>query len=267
MAGYRQFHTKFWKDAWVIDLDPLERYLFSYLFTNEQSSISGIYELPTKIIQNETGLDLPFIKKTMQKFQDAKKVFYRDNIVWVVKMMQHHKNASPKTMTKVNNDISWIPDCDVKIAYLYYQKTGIYSIDIVSILNSESVSVIKSESLNESESEHAPSVSPIQIMIEQITGKPCNGMKDLKAVDELEKAGVIKEDIQAGYKWYTDQGNTFNYYGSIVKPSITAMNKRIQEKQKHKTVADATKDEPEIDYKLMRKQIEEERKERMNDKN
>jgi hypothetical protein len=43
------------------------------------------------------------------------------------------------------------------------------------------------------------------------------------------------------------------------------MNKRIQEKQKHKTVADATKDEPEIDYKLMRKQIEEERKAREND--
>jgi hypothetical protein len=33
----------------------------------------------------------------------------------------------------------------------------------------------------------------------------------------------------------------------------------------NKTVADATKDEPEIDYKLMRKQIEEERKAREND--
>jgi hypothetical protein len=73
-------------------------------------------------------------------------------------------------------------------------------------------------------------VHPIQIMIEQITGKQCNGMKDLKAVDELEKAGVIKEDIQAGYYWYTvEMGNVFNYWSSIVKPSIVQMNKRIQE--------------------------------------
>jgi len=108
-------------------------------------------------------------------------------------------------------------------------------------------------------------IRAIQRMIETVTGKTPSGFKDIKAMDEMEQAGVIQEDIQAGYKWYTDQGNTFNYYGSIVKPSITAMNKRIQEKQKHKTVADATKDEPEIDYKLMRKQIEEERKAREND--
>jgi len=230
MAGYRQFHTKFWKDAWVIDLDPLERYLFSYLFTNEQSSISGIYELPLKIIQNETGLELEFIKQSLSKFQDAKKIFYKDNIVWVVKMMQHHKNASPTTMTKVNNDVSWIPDCDVKKAYLYYQKTGIYCIDTVSIPISESVSKSVSKSENKRESETETGVHPIQIMIEQITGKPCNGMKDLKAVDELEKAGVIKEDIQKGYYWYTvEMGNVFNYWSSIVKPSIIQMNKRIQE--------------------------------------
>lgn len=81
--------------------------------------------------------------------------------------------------------------------------------------------------LNKDKENH---VHPIQIMIEQITGKPCNGMKDLKAVDELEKAGVIKEDIQAGYYWYTvEKGNVFNYWSSIVKPSIIQMNKRIQE--------------------------------------
>jgi hypothetical protein len=236
MAGYRQFHTKFWKDAWVIDLDPLERYLFSYLFTNEQSSISGIYELPLKIIQNETGLDLPFIKKSMQKFQDAKKVFYRDNIVWVVKMMQHHKNASPKTMTKVNNDISWIPDCDVKKAYLYYQKTGIYSIDIVSILNSESVSVIKNESENESENEHAPDIRPIQRMLEIVVKLPPSGVNDILAMDEIEKMNPLQEDIQSAYDWLVGQGKRVRYYSSLVECVRTAIAKRTQATPKKKTV-------------------------------
>ena len=239
MAGYRQFHTKFWKDAWVIDLDPLERYLFSYLFTNEQSSISGIYELPLKIIQNETGLDLPFIKKAMQKFQDAKKVFYKDNIVWVVKMMQHHKNASPKTMTKVNNDISWIPDCDVKTAYLYYQKTGIYCIDIVSILNSESVSVIKNESENESENKKesqpeppAPLVTDIQRMIEIVVKLPPSGPDDIMAMDEIEAMNPIQEDIQEAYNFLVGQGKRVTRYTSLPGCVRTAIAKRLQTKPK-----------------------------------
>lgn len=151
MAGYRQFHTKFWKDEWLIDLEPMERYLFSYLFTNELSSISGLYKLPLKVIINETGLQPNFINKTLAKFQVAKKIFYKDGVIWVVNMKNHHKNASPLTMKKVNNDIDEIGDCAVKRAYLYHEETGKYSIDTVSILNSESVSL--SESLNKDKAE------------------------------------------------------------------------------------------------------------------
>lgn len=150
MAGYRQFHTQFWKDEWVIELDPLKKYLFTYLFTNELSSISGLYKLPIKVIINETGLEKDFILSALKEFQEAKKIAYADNVLWVVNMRKFHENASPHTMKKVTNDINDIPDCAVKKAYQYYQETGIYSIDTVSIQNSESVSVIKSLSVSES---------------------------------------------------------------------------------------------------------------------
>lgn len=234
MAGYRQFHTKFWKDAWVIDLDPLERYLFSYLFTNEQSSISGIYELPLKIIQNETGLELEFIKQSLSKFQDSKKIFYKDNIVWVVKMMQHHKNASPTTMIKVNNDVSWIPDCDVKKAYLYYQKTGIYCIDMVSIPISESVSVIESENSNISETEPAHTVRSIQRMIEIVVKLPPSGPADIMAMDEIEAMNPIQEDIQEAYNFLVGQGKRVTRYTSLPGCIRTAIAKRLQITEKPK---------------------------------
>ena len=156
MAGYRQFHTKFWKDEWLIDLEPMERYLFSYLFTNELSSISGLYKLPLKVIINETGLQPNFINKTLAKFQVAKKIFYKDGVMWVVNMKNHHKNASPLTMKKVNNDIDEIGDCAVKRAYLYHEETGKYSIDTISILNSESVSVSENLTKDKAESEALP---------------------------------------------------------------------------------------------------------------
>jgi hypothetical protein len=155
MAGYRQFHTKFWKDEWLIELEPLERYLFTYLFTNELSSISGLYKLPMKVIENETALDKKFITKTFAKFEKAKKIFYRDSVMWVVKMREYHKNASPTTMIKVNNDVASMPYCEVKKAYLYYEKTGEYHIDTVSIpiLRRESLSLSLNESEKESSSE------------------------------------------------------------------------------------------------------------------
>lgn len=163
MAGYRQFHTQFWKDEWVIELEPLERYLFSYLFTNDLSSISGIYKLPMRIIVNETALDRAFVETALQKFQDAKKIYYADGVMWVVNMFRFHKNASPKTMTKVNNDLAMIPDGPIKTAYLYYQRTGIYRIDTVSIPNHESVSVsvIESASARESERDDDAGAAPV----------------------------------------------------------------------------------------------------------
>jgi DnaD/phage-associated family protein len=161
MAGYRQFHTQFWKDEWVIELDPLERYLFSYLFTNDLSSISGIYKLPMRIIINETALDRTFVEAALQKFQDAERIYYRDGVMWVVNMLRFHKNASPHTMTKVNNDLAMIPDGPVKTAYLYYQRTGIYRIDTVSIPNSESVSVSVNKSENKNKSERDDAAAPL----------------------------------------------------------------------------------------------------------
>ena len=133
MAGYRQFHTKFWKDDWTIDLDPLERYLFIYLFSNDLSSISGIYRLPLKVITNETGLELDFVISALDKFERSQKILYRDNTVWVVNMDKYHSNASEKTQKRVRADIDTIPDNIVKQAYICHKTTGIFCIDTVSI--------------------------------------------------------------------------------------------------------------------------------------
>lgn len=158
MAGYRQFHTQFWKDEWLIELEPLERYLFSYLFTNDLSSISGIFKLPLRVIVNETGLEKSVVELMLSKFQAAKKIFYQDGVMWVVNMRKYHKNASPRTMAKVNADVADIPDCNVKKAYLYHEKTGIYSMDTVSILNSEN----ESESVKENERGSSGTASEIE---------------------------------------------------------------------------------------------------------
>ena len=235
MAGYRQFHTKFWKDGWVIDLEPLERYLFSYLFTNEQSSISGIYELPMKIISNETGLDKEFITHCLDKFQTAEKIFYQDGIMWVVNMWKHHSNASPLTMKKVNADVAFIPNCPVKTAYLYYRQTGKYCIDTVSIPylypDVKDKAKAKEESKAETEQPPRPNIFSLyesnigglngmisDILVEAEKTYPPDWIED--AIAEAVKNNVRKWNyVDAILKNWTEKGRS-NNNGHKKEPSF-----------------------------------------------
>jgi len=50
MADYRQIHTRIWKDSWFIELEPCDKLLFIYLFSNERASVSGIYDISIKVM-------------------------------------------------------------------------------------------------------------------------------------------------------------------------------------------------------------------------
>lgn len=155
MAGYRQIHTRIWKDEWFGDLAPDEKLLFIYLFSNDEAQISGIYKISLKVIANETGLDRQLIKDTLQKFADDKKVLYQDGVVWVVNMGRYHKNGSPHTMKKVESELDLIPECEVKIRYREYNNMPVYGIDTVSDTFQKNLekNVILSVSVNKSVSE------------------------------------------------------------------------------------------------------------------
>lgn len=73
---FRQVHTTFWNDADVIDWTPEERYFFLYLMTCPSSSVCGIFELPIKIIERETGYNRDTVIKLLERFTDKKKVKY-----------------------------------------------------------------------------------------------------------------------------------------------------------------------------------------------
>ena len=91
---------------------------------------------------NETGISKGKIESMLAKFQDAGKVFYGDNTLFIKNMMRYHQNASPKTKEKIRKDIASVPDCEIKSIAIQY----LYGIDTVSILGSESRSVIVNES-------------------------------------------------------------------------------------------------------------------------
>lgn len=87
MAKQRYINTKFWSDNWVIELDPIERYLFLYFLTNEHTNIAGIYELPLRTMAFETGMDKEMLGKILPRFKG--KVYYIDGWVYIKNFSKH----------------------------------------------------------------------------------------------------------------------------------------------------------------------------------
>lgn len=117
MANYRQIHTQIWRDNWFLDLEPDEKLLFIYLFSNDNSNLAGLYELHEKIIALETGLAKERIHEIIAKFEADKKVLYKDGIVWIVNMQRYHSNAGEKVRRNIELIVEGIPDCYVKQQY------------------------------------------------------------------------------------------------------------------------------------------------------
>jgi len=59
----RLINTRFWSDNFIQELNPLDRYLFLYLLTNEHANISGVYELPLKTMVTSIGMRSSQLKK------------------------------------------------------------------------------------------------------------------------------------------------------------------------------------------------------------
>lgn len=144
MAKYRQVHTKIWKDEWFCELEPVHKLFFVYLFTNELASISGIYELPKRVMSFESGLSYGEIDAAFDEFSRAGKAYYDDSVVWVVNLRKYHETSSPKVQSCIQKDIDAVRDCEMKRKY-----TILYGMDTISIPEN-TVSIPRSSSSSSS---------------------------------------------------------------------------------------------------------------------
>lgn len=97
----RYINTKFWNDGYVSDLDPIEKLLFMYFLTNEHTNISGVYEVPLKVVAMETGIDKSMIEKILPRL--SKKVGYVGGMVVVKNFLKHQETKSEQTIKGILN--------------------------------------------------------------------------------------------------------------------------------------------------------------------
>jgi len=76
MATQRYISTGFWDDGEVQELDPQEKYLLLYLFTNPLTNIAGVYKITIKRISFDTGLDQDTVRQILARLGSLKLAFY-----------------------------------------------------------------------------------------------------------------------------------------------------------------------------------------------
>ncbi|WP_434282219.1 DnaD domain protein [Clostridium botulinum] len=128
MAKYRQLYTEFWKDGFVVELEPEEKYFYLYLLTNANTSQCGIYELPKKIIENETGCNRETVDNLIKKFEEYKKIIYSEETKEII-MLNWFKYNEPNNINAikcVNKELKKIKNRNfVKELYFQYSKNGL----------------------------------------------------------------------------------------------------------------------------------------------
>jgi hypothetical protein len=108
MAVYRQVHVDFWQDGFVLDLTPEEKYFFLYLMTNSKTTQCGIYELPKRIIETETGYNRETVEKLLDRFADYGKIEYCNETkeIMILNWIKYNKINSPKVKQCILKELS-----------------------------------------------------------------------------------------------------------------------------------------------------------------
>lgn len=100
--------TKFWSDPWVVDeLNPLDRYLFMYLLTNEHTTVGGVYEISLRTMSNETGLEKEELSRMLARLES--RVVFADGWVVFRKSIAHQNIGSPKIKAAIAQTLKTLP--------------------------------------------------------------------------------------------------------------------------------------------------------------
>lgn len=113
MAVYRQIHTTFWQDAFVLDcLDYKEKYFYLYLMTNSKTTQCGIYEISEKVMQLETDLSGEEITELINVFIEHEKIKYNRDTreIYIINWIKYNPINSINIEKCVLKELSEIKD-------------------------------------------------------------------------------------------------------------------------------------------------------------
>ncbi|MCJ0932953.1 DnaD domain protein [Virgibacillus halodenitrificans] len=151
MARYRQIYIEFWQDGFVLDLTPEEKYFYIYLMTNSKTTQCGIYELPKRIIETETGYNRETVEKLLQRFVEYGKIAYHEPTkeIMILNWIKYNWINSVKVLSLINKELNEVKNIEFIKLFIQNCKDYGYRIDTLSIPHLDEVEEKKQKPSND----------------------------------------------------------------------------------------------------------------------
>jgi len=91
----------------VLELSPEEKFFYIYLLTNSKTTQCGIYELPKKIMEIETGYNRDTVTKLLRKFVDYGKIEYNEktNEIYLINWFKYNPSKNSNIQKCVDKEL------------------------------------------------------------------------------------------------------------------------------------------------------------------
>lgn len=109
----RSINTKIWADEWFENLTAVNKLIWLYLLTNQQTNMLGVYEISIRKIAFETCLTEDQVREAFSLFEEEKKAFYYRNFVILSNWLKNQalnsnmKIAALQTYDRLPNDLKF----------------------------------------------------------------------------------------------------------------------------------------------------------------
>jgi hypothetical protein len=212
MAVYRQIQISFWQDVFVLELTPEEKFFYLYLMTNSKTTQCGVYELPKKIIEFETGYNRETVDKLLDRFTSYGKIEYCEETkeVVLVNWLKHNSFKSPKVMACIEKEIELIKHKPFKLKIM-----DRLSIDYVETTDTSSQKEKEEEEEEEREKETKPTKTKYGEfqkvkLTEEEHSKLISRLGEIKTRDLIDRLDNYKESTGKTYK--SDYATILNWH-------------------------------------------------------
>lgn len=95
----RILQTKIWKDSYFSSLNLTERLIFLYLLTNDKVNILHCYEISSREIAFDTGINTPMVEDVKAKFQKGGRFEFFKDWVLIINAYKYEEYKGEKNET------------------------------------------------------------------------------------------------------------------------------------------------------------------------
>jgi len=201
----RIIYTDFYMDDYILSLPVKEKYLFIFLLTNPQVSLSGMYKISNRIITLCCGITDKELETIKQKFIKDGKFFFFKDWVKILNYENYNNFKGEKNLKALSREMSSIPS-----EVIQYR----YSIDTLSTTRDTPINH-KSEIIN-----HKPVIKEnIVSHIRYLENIP---LKDLEEITKKFRATPpqIKHKAEALINYCKAKGKIYRDYRALLENAL-----------------------------------------------